>query len=60
MNWNFWIFKVDPFKSEIEETAAGADGLIHLRVQNRVGKKKVTTITGFNDMVNFDAVLKRL
>lgn len=60
--WNdlfSWIL-VDIFSLENEETAVGADGLVHIRVQNRKQKKKVTTITGFNDNVDFKAVLYRI
>ncbi|KAH7820188.1 Translation initiation factor 1 [Monocercomonoides exilis] len=52
--------KLDPFASDLEETAVGPDGLVHIRVQNRKGKKKVTTITGLGDIVDFKAVLHRL
>ena len=53
------VIIVDPFEID-EETAVGPDGLIHIRVQTRKGRKKVTTVTGLNSRVDLNAVVKRV
>ncbi|KAK2951734.1 putative translation initiation factor 1 [Blattamonas nauphoetae] len=50
----------NPFDNEIEGTAVGPDGFIHIRVQQRTTRKKVTTITGLSDIVDFKEVVKRI
>jgi hypothetical protein len=50
----------DVFASDKEGTAVGPSGFIHIRVQTRRGKKKVTSITGLSIVVDLKLVLQRL
>ncbi|PON91988.1 Eukaryotic translation initiation factor SUI [Trema orientale] len=49
----------DPF-AEAEEFAAGAKEYVHLRVQQRNGKKCVTTVQGLEKDLDYEKILKNL
>ncbi|KAL5737622.1 hypothetical protein ACOSP7_030383 [Xanthoceras sorbifolium] len=49
----------DPF-SETKDSGPGTKGYVHLRVQQRNGKKCVTTVQGLRDDYSYQKILKDL
>ncbi|KAJ4725098.1 Protein translation factor SUI1-like [Melia azedarach] len=50
----------DPFAETKESLAPGAKGYVHLRVQQRNGKKCVTTVQGLREDFSYLKILKDL
>lgn len=51
----------DPFgEDELDEAVGGtqASNYVHIRIQQRNGRKTLTTASGINQEINFDKVLK--
>mmetsp|Transcript_18452 Transcript_18452/g.32066 ORF Transcript_18452/g.32066 Transcript_18452/m.32066 type:complete len:116 (+) Transcript_18452:149-496(+) len=54
-------FGADPFgEDELDEAVGGtqASNYVHIRIQQRNGRKTLTTASGINQEINFDKVLK--
>ncbi|KAJ0084983.1 hypothetical protein Patl1_30314 [Pistacia atlantica] len=49
----------DPF-AETKSSANSKGGYVHLRVQQRNGKKSITTVEGLNQNFNYCKILKDL
>ncbi|GLJ47124.1 hypothetical protein SUGI_0994950 [Cryptomeria japonica] len=51
----------DPFKeTEIEGGAAGVKDYVHIRIQQRSGRKSLTTVQGLRQDCNYNKILKDL
>ncbi|KAI3863156.1 hypothetical protein MKW98_015614 [Papaver atlanticum] len=50
----------DPFAEDINSGAAGAKEYVHIRIQQRNGKKSLTTVQGLNKEFSYDRILKYL
>ncbi|PON51500.1 Eukaryotic translation initiation factor SUI [Parasponia andersonii] len=50
----------DPFAEAVEFDAPGAKDYVHLRVQQRNGKKCVTTVQGLKKELDYQKILKNL
>ncbi|KAI3879632.1 hypothetical protein MKX03_029360 [Papaver bracteatum] len=50
----------DPFAEDINSGAAGAKEYVHIRIQQRNGKKSLTTVQGLNKEFSYDRILKDL
>jgi translation initiation factor 1 len=47
----------DPF-SEEEKGAGGTDGYVHIRIQQRNGRKTLTTVQGINSEFDLKKIVK--
>ncbi|KAI3948822.1 hypothetical protein MKX01_022236 [Papaver californicum] len=50
----------DPFAEDINSGAPGAKEYVHIRIQQRNGKKSLTTVQGLNREFSYDRILKDL
>lgn len=50
----------DPFSEAKEAGAAGAKEYVHIRIQQRNGKKSLTTVQGLRKEFSYDKILKDL
>ncbi|XP_038690055.1 protein translation factor SUI1 homolog 1-like [Tripterygium wilfordii] len=50
----------DPFAEAADSGAPGAKEYVHIRIQQRNGKKSLTTIQGLKKEYNYDKILKDL
>lgn len=49
----------DPFKEQVEDaTAGGKDSLIHIRIQQRNGRKTLTTVQGLSTDYDLKKIVK--
>lgn len=49
----------DPFNESLE-SAASATSVVHLRLQQRNARQKITTVQGLSSQLDFDKILKVL
>lgn len=50
----------DPFAEAIESDAPGAKEYVHIRIQQRNGKKSLTTVQGLKKEFSYEKILKDL
>lgn len=49
----------DPFSEAKESGAPGAKEYVHIRIQQRNGKKSLTTVQGLRKEFSYEKILKR-
>ena len=55
----FSIGSTDPFKEQVEDASAGGkDSLIHIRIQQRNGRKTLTTVQGLSSDYDLKKIVK--
>ncbi|XP_021905886.1 protein translation factor SUI1 homolog [Carica papaya] len=50
----------DPFADAKDTDAPGAKGYVHIRIQQRNGKKSLTTVQGLKKQFSYEKILKDL
>ena len=56
-----WWIQLDPFAdANAENSGAGAKDYVHIRVQQRNGRKSLTTVQGLNKQFSYNKILKDL
>lgn len=54
------VFIADPFAEAKDSGAPGAKEYVHIRIQQRNGKKSLTTVQGLKKDFSYDKILKDL
>ena len=54
------IWWVDPFAEANDKDSAGAKGYVHVRIQQRNGRKRLTTVQGLKKEFSYSKILKDL
>eukprot|EP00741_Cyanophora_paradoxa_P013905 tig00020723_g13423.t1 len=50
--------KVDPFAEATDDSGVKTNNPVHIRIQQRAGKKSITTVQGLPEELDFKLVLK--
>lgn len=48
----------DPFSEAAKEAGGAKEGYVHIRIQQRNGKKSLTTVQGLSNQFSYDKILK--
>lgn len=54
------IWWADPFAEANDKDSAGAKGYVHVRIQQRNGRKRLTTVQGLKKEFSYSKILKDL
>ena len=56
--YNVWCVFADPFAEANNEVTGSQDGYIHIRIQQRSGRKTLTTVQGISTEYDLKKIVK--